>query len=82
VRGKIKYANQQNLPFLAVTGGHGAIDSLGNVHHGIEIWMRKLNSILIAPDGQSATVGGGVKSKELVDALWAEEKQTGRLSIT
>jgi hypothetical protein len=44
--------------------------------------MRKLNSILIAPDGQSATVGGGVKSKELVDALWAEEKQTGRLSIT
>ncbi|KAE9366665.1 FAD binding domain protein [Stipitochalara longipes BDJ] len=73
---EIKYANEQDIPFLAITGGHGAIRSLGNVKHGIEIWMRQMNSVTINPDGNTATIGGGVLSKELVDALWAADKQT------
>jgi FAD/FMN-containing dehydrogenase len=60
-----------------MTGGHGATNALAGVKHGIEIWMRQLNSITIAPDGQTATIGGGVLSKEITDALWSAKKQTG-----
>lgn len=74
---QIKYANQHRNQFLAVSGGHGAINSLASVNHGIEIWMRQMNSIEISPDGKSATIGGGVKAKEVTDALWAVNKQTG-----
>ncbi|EHL00888.1 hypothetical protein M7I_3281 [Glarea lozoyensis 74030] len=38
--------------------------------------MRKLNTIDISPDGQTATIGGGALSKEVTDALWARGKQT------
>lgn len=44
---------------------------------GIEIHMSQLNSVAIAKDGNTATIGGGVISKNLTDALWAAGKQTG-----
>ncbi|KAL4988130.1 hypothetical protein BDW68DRAFT_187456 [Aspergillus falconensis] len=72
----IKYANANNLPFLAVNGGHGSISSLSTIDHGIEIWMHKLNSIQIAEDGKTVTVGGGIKSSELIPALFARGKYT------
>ncbi|KAL4975568.1 hypothetical protein BDW66DRAFT_151852 [Aspergillus desertorum] len=72
----IKYANANNLPFLAVNGGHGSISSLSNIDHGIEIWIHKLNSIQIAEDGKTVTVGGGIRSAELIPALFAHKKHT------
>lgn len=45
--------------------------------HGIEIHMSQLNSINIAKDGKTVTLGGGVMSKNVTDALWAAGKQTG-----
>jgi FAD/FMN-containing dehydrogenase len=68
------------LPVLAVTSGHGAISSLGDVENGIQIWMRQMNSITIDPDGTTATIGGGVLTNELVDTLWAANKYTGKSS--
>lgn len=47
--------------------------------NGIQIVLSKLNSVKIASDGKSATIGGGIKSKALTDALWAAGKQTGIL---
>lgn len=72
------YANENGLPFLAYSGGHGAIETLGAVENGIEIWLNQLNSVSIAGDGQTATFGGGVKSKHITDALWEAGKQTGQ----
>lgn len=46
--------------------------------YGIEILLSKLNSITIAKDGKTATIGGGVMSKNLTDTLWAAGKQTGK----
>lgn len=45
--------------------------------HGIEISLKQLNSIKIATDGQTVTIGGGVMSKNVTDTLWAAGKQTG-----
>ncbi|PTU20486.1 hypothetical protein P175DRAFT_0217630 [Aspergillus ochraceoroseus IBT 24754] len=72
----IQYANEQSIPFVAYSGGHGTMTTLGDVENGIEIWMHKLDSISIADDGQTATFGGGVSSKQAMDSLWAQGKQT------
>ncbi|KAJ4312741.1 hypothetical protein N0V94_007294 [Neodidymelliopsis sp. IMI 364377] len=44
--------------------------------YGIEIYLPQLNSISIAKNGSSVTLGGGTNSKKLTDALWAAGKQT------
>lgn len=75
---QIKYANAHDIDFLAMSGGHGAIYSLGDVHHGVEIWMHKLNTMSISDSGDIAKIGGGVLSKDLVDYLWALGKQAGK----
>ncbi|KAI1872174.1 uncharacterized protein JN550_003893 [Neoarthrinium moseri] len=72
----VKYANEQDVPFLAVTGGHGAITTVGRMKTGIEIWMNHLQDIEISADGASAKIGGGSLSKRILDTLWAAGKQT------
>ncbi|KAI1749587.1 FAD binding domain protein [Xylaria castorea] len=72
----VKYANSQNIPYLAVNGGHGAIKSLGKLRNGIEIWLDHLNSIEVSEDGATAKIGGGTLSKSVTDTLWAQGKQT------
>ncbi|KAL4871076.1 hypothetical protein BDV12DRAFT_183971 [Aspergillus spectabilis] len=72
----IRYANSEGIPFLAVNGGHGAISTLSNLQHGIQIWLQNLNFIRIAEDGQTATFGGGIKSGTLIPALFEQGKQT------
>lgn len=74
----VKYANEQELPFLAVNNAHGAITTVGRVKGGLMIWMHQLNSVKIAQDGQTATFGGGILDKAVTDALWAAGKQTGK----
>ena len=46
---------------------------------GIQNRMTEMKSVSIAPDGRSATIGGGILSKDLVDTLWANNKQTGMI---
>ncbi|KAH7304875.1 putative FAD-dependent oxygenase [Rhexocercosporidium sp. MPI-PUGE-AT-0058] len=76
VQETVRFASNHDIPFLAFSGGHGAIDSLGSMDHGIQIRMTEMKSVSISPDGQSATIGGGILSKDLVDTLWASKKQT------
>lgn len=72
----MKYANKKNLPFLAYNGVHGALVSLGRIDHGVGISLSQLRSVEVAADGRTATVGGGVMSKQVTDDLWAAGKQT------
>jgi FAD/FMN-containing dehydrogenase len=76
---QVKFANDFSIPFLAYNGHHGTLTTLGKMDYGIEIYLPQLNSISIAKDGKSVTVGGGVNVKSLTDALWAAGKQTGKL---
>ena len=72
----IKFAALFDIPFLVYNGMHGSVTTLGRMDYGIEIYMGKLDSIQIATDGKTATVGGGTNAKKLIDALWAAGKQT------
>lgn len=67
----VRYANQKGLPFLAVNQGHGSIESLGRLSHGISIYVHVLNHITINADGESANLGGGVYDDQLWRALQA-----------
>ena len=77
---QVKFANDHSIPFLTYNGHHGTLTTLGKMDYGIEIYLPQLNSVSIAKDGRSATIGGGANVKNLTDTLWAAGKQTGRLS--
>lgn len=77
VRETIRYANANEKPFLAISGQHGGTTALGDVKNGTGIWLRKMTDVSIAENGKSAVIGGGIKSKELVDKLWKHGKMTG-----
>ncbi|KAJ4419213.1 hypothetical protein N0V82_005120 [Gnomoniopsis sp. IMI 355080] len=72
----VKYAADNDIPFLAVNGGHGAITTVGSMTSGIEIWMHQLHQIKIAEDGKSVTIGGGALSGNVTHDLWTVGKQT------
>ncbi|KAI0376618.1 FAD binding domain protein [Hypomontagnella monticulosa] len=72
----VKYANEHNIPFLAFSGGHGAISTVGKMKDGIQIRMSQLSSVEIAEDGATAKIGGGTLSKTITDTLWDAGKQT------
>ncbi|KAH6993264.1 hypothetical protein EDB82DRAFT_170307 [Fusarium venenatum] len=72
----VKYANDKSLPFLAYNTAHGAITTLGRMDHGIEIYLNQLNTVEVAADGKTVTIGGGTQSKKVTDTLWAANKQT------
>lgn len=74
---KVEYANRHGLPFLAVGAGHGATEALSTVQNGLAILTRKMNHVRVDKGGQTATIGAGVLSKEVTNALWAVNKQTG-----
>ena len=70
------FANKYDVPFLAVGGGHGHIDTLGNMKHGIQIWTRSMNSVKLTAGGQTALVGPGAIARDVVYELKAVNKQT------
>lgn len=64
------------MPFLAISGKHGFTKSLGEMKSGIGIYMQQMTDVKIAEDGQSAIIGGGITSRQLIDHLWPQGKQS------
>ena len=71
---QIKYANHHSIPFLAFSGGHGAILSLKKMNGGIGISMRNMKKININRDGKSAVLGGGHTVGEARSGLYFARK--------
>lgn len=72
----IQYANAHSIPFLATTGTHGTWHGLSKLQGGMAIWTRNLTKMEFAADGNSATLGGGLRGNDVIPALWARGKQT------
>ena len=62
------------MPFLAINKGHGTAAGLSTVYNGIAIYIRALDSMKIAEDGNSAYMGGGVYQDQFVNYLWDRGK--------
>ena len=67
------------IPFLVTNGKHGDYATLENLKSGIQIWHRDLDYVVVSPDGTYATIGGGVKVKQVVDTLSAANKRAGMI---
>jgi hypothetical protein len=76
----VKFAYENDVPFLAYNGHHGTLTTLGDMDYGIQIYLPQLNSLSISADRTLATMGGGINSKSVTDGLWAAGKQTGKWS--
>jgi hypothetical protein len=77
VQATIRWANDASLPFLAVTGGHGVVQSLNDFKGGVGIWMRGMKDVSVLEGGETARIEGGVLSGEMVHELWGQGKMTG-----
>ncbi|KAL1794199.1 hypothetical protein ACET3X_007620 [Alternaria dauci] len=78
VQSTVAWANRLNIPFLAVTGGHGWTTTLNKLSYGIQINMRKLNTTTLSRDGKTAMVGGGTMQHEITRSLFA----LGKYAVT
>ena len=78
VQKTVSLANRFDVPFLAISGGHGWTTSLSQLPYGIQINMRKLNTTTLSPDGTTAMVGGGTKQYEITRSLFAQGKYAGK----
>ncbi|KAF1911050.1 hypothetical protein BDU57DRAFT_485443 [Ampelomyces quisqualis] len=76
VQATVALASRFNIPFLAVSGGHGWTSTLDKLPYGIQINLRKLNTTTVNHDGKTATVGGGTLQHEIVRSLFAKGKYT------
>ena len=81
VQATIRWANDASLPFLAVTGGHGVVQSLNDFRDGVGIWMRGMKDVSVLEGGETARIEGGVLSGEMVRGLWEEGKMTGKCLV-
>lgn len=77
VQATIQWANNATLPFLAITGGHGVVQSLNRFSYGVGVWMRGMKDVNVLDGGEAARIEGGVLSGEMVRTLWDEGKMTG-----
>ncbi|KAL9619036.1 MAG: hypothetical protein Q9160_006291 [Pyrenula sp. 1 TL-2023] len=77
VASEVVYANAQNVPFLAIGGGHGSSTALKSAQGAIGIWMRGLNGTALAPrtNGSQAIIQPGSLSHEVISDLWDMGKQ-------
>ncbi|KAJ5663308.1 hypothetical protein N7507_004039 [Penicillium longicatenatum] len=76
----IKFAKSSGIPFTLRSGGHN-LEGLALVQDALLIDLRALNSVTVAEDRKSATVGGGILQGELVNALWNQGLATSTGTI-
>ncbi|KIA75595.1 FAD-dependent oxidase [Aspergillus ustus] len=79
VQNIVRFASRNQIPFLAVGGGHGFTTTLGEVQNGLEIDLSPFNKISVDARRNRLTVGGGVRFRDIMDPLYAagKEIQTG-----
>ncbi|KAL3458978.1 FAD-dependent oxidase [Aspergillus heterothallicus] len=75
VQSIVRYASRNEIPFLAVGGGHGFTTTLGEVQNGLEIDLSQFNQIKVDARRNRLTIGGSVRFRDIVDPLYAAGKE-------
>ncbi|KAJ5713944.1 uncharacterized protein N7483_011125 [Penicillium malachiteum] len=76
----IKFVKSNAIPFSIRSGGHN-LEGRALVQDALLIDLRTLDSVAVAEDLKSATVGGGILQGELINQLWAKGVATSTGSI-
>ncbi|KAL2799530.1 FAD-dependent oxidase [Aspergillus keveii] len=79
VQNIVRFASRNDIPFLAVGGGHGFTTTLGDVKEGLEIDLSQFDRVSVDARNNRMTIGGGVRFRDIMDPLYAagKEIQTG-----
>ncbi|KAI9725824.1 MAG: hypothetical protein M1828_002453 [Chrysothrix sp. TS-e1954] len=73
---KVKYASQNQIPFLATGGGHGYISTIDSVQDGIDLDLGNFKEVSVNASANLLTVGGAAKFGSVVEALQVLGKET------
>ncbi|KAK0634890.1 hypothetical protein B0T17DRAFT_514654 [Bombardia bombarda] len=78
----VKLAAKYNISFLATGAGHGYGTTLGKLQNGLDIDLSQFKSISVNQSAGTVTVGGGVRMRDVIDAVFKAgfEIQTGSCS--
>jgi FAD/FMN-containing dehydrogenase len=71
----VKYATEQDVPFLAVASGHGYSPAFGKAKDVLEIDLNGFKDVTVNADANTITIGGAVLHSEVIDPLWKAGKQ-------
>lgn len=71
----IGYAANSSIPFLSTGGGHGFATTLGRLTHGIEIDLSNFDSVDIDIKGNTLTIGGSVRFRDVLGPLGQAHKE-------
>ena len=75
VQAVVKYASDNDIPFLAVGSGHGYSASFGRARDALEIDINNFKDIAIDVENSTVTIGGAVLHREIIPPLWQVGKQ-------
>ncbi|KNG50758.1 fad-dependent oxygenase [Stemphylium lycopersici] len=76
VQQTIMYANAHNKSFHAISGAHATSTYLNNIENAVGIFLRGMNNLTITESGETAIIGGGILNGDVIDYLWANDKET------
>ncbi|KAJ0414362.1 FAD-dependent oxidase [Aspergillus carlsbadensis] len=71
----VRFASRNDIPFLAVGGGHGFTTTLGEVENGLEIDLSQFDRVSVDARRNRLTIGGGVRFRDVMDPLYAAGKE-------
>ncbi|KAL2821205.1 FAD-dependent oxidase [Aspergillus granulosus] len=75
VQNIVRYSSRNNIPFLAVGGGHGFTTTLGDLQEGLEIDLSLFNKVSVDAQDNRMTIGGSVRFRDIMDPLYAAGKE-------
>jgi FAD/FMN-containing dehydrogenase len=78
VQNIVRFASRNDIPFLAVGGGHGFTTTLGDVKEGLEIDLSQFDRVSVDARNNRMTIGGGVRFRDIMDPLYAAGKEIRR----
>ncbi|KAF2665772.1 FAD-binding domain-containing protein [Microthyrium microscopicum] len=72
----ILFANNHSIPFIAIGGGHGYTTTMGRMKNGIGISLKRMKTIELDKNNNTAHFGPGLTNGEVLRGLEALGKRT------
>jgi fumiquinazoline A oxidase len=72
---QVKIASQNNIPFLATGGGHGAGTGYGTVKNALDIDLSNFNSVEVDAANNRLIIGGATVFGQIFEPLYDAGKE-------
>lgn len=73
--GQVQYTSKNDVPFLAMGGGHGGSTTLGKLHNGLKIDLGNFHAVDVNSSANLMITGGSVTGADVTSALQIAGKE-------